>query len=174
MERMEKIIRKGAKQLTEDRRSRSYRERSGAGIYFARSLEIVAIALAYLERSRVVRFITAKLSMDTVVEVTARFGRTAGHRLSTILALFVAEPKLLAVVITGFLIIVNLIMWVVGMLRHPSGHHRRHDRGMPFPGTPTAHDAPEELRRSPRPGYLSLPAFILCLAVICGLLYFFG
>ena len=190
----------------EDRRSFYYKGKSRAGIYFARSLEIIAIAMVYLERSRAARFIAAKLSMSTVVEVTSHFGAKAGHRLSTVLALFVAEPKLLAVLITGILIAVNLVLWLLGMFLHRSHHPRRHGGRPPVHGKACGYkDLPEEdfqkeplpagawqepdhysdaadppprspelPRRTFRPGFFSLPAFILCLSAICVLLYFFG
>ncbi|MBR2259061.1 MAG: hypothetical protein IJ899_17385 [Blautia sp.] len=76
---------------------------------FTYSLEVLAVSLSYLERSRIVRFITAKLTLDTVVEVTAHFGRDAGHRLSTVLAMLTAEPYLIAVVLTGIFLVLNFV-----------------------------------------------------------------
>lgn len=142
------------------------RKRSRAGIYFARSLELIAIALAYLEKSRLVRFVTAKLSMSAVVEVTARFGRDAGHRLSTFLSLIVAEPRLLAVIITGILLIVNLVIWLTGLLQSQSrrSRHRRAEMTRMAP-------APEPKAAS-GPGPLSGLIFILCLAVVSALLFY--
>ena len=143
----------------EDRRDyHHYRERSRAGVYFARSLELLAIALAYLEKSRLVRFITAKLSMDAVVEVTARFGRSAGHRLSTFLSLIVAEPRLLAVIITGILLVVNLVVWLAGLFKNRRRHGRYSQRSMPGPA---------------KSGRFSGLLFILCLAVFSALFFIF-
>ena len=150
----------------EDRyRYRRRRERSRAGIYFARSLELLAIALAYLEKSRLVRFITAKLSMSAVVEVTARFGRNAGHRLSTFLSLIVAEPRLLAVIITGILLIVNLVVWLVGLIQNQQRRRRYSRRTMP---------PPQDDRTSENPGNLSGLLFILCLALVSALFFCLG
>lgn len=150
----------------EDRyRYRRPRERSRAGIYFARSLELLAIALAYLEKSRLVRFITAKLSMSAVVEVTARFGRNAGHRLSTFLSLIVAEPRLLAVIITGILLIVNLVVWLVGLIQNQQRRRRYSGRTMP---------PPQDDRTSEKPGNLSGLLFILCLALVSALFFCLG
>lgn len=184
----------------EDRyRYRRPRERSRAGIYFARSLELLAIALAYLEKSRLVRFITAKLSMSAVVEVTARFGRNAGHRLSTFLSLIVAEPRLLAVIITGILLIVNLVVWLVGLIQNQQRRRRYSRRTMPpysqaeagaysysahmadadafrmaEPAEPHQADRPSERKSSSTPYNLSGLLFILCLALVSALFFCLG
>ena len=79
--------------------------------------EILAIAVSFLQRSRIARFITAKLGMDTVVEVTRYFGPDAGHGLSTVLAAVIAEPKLIAVLVTVIIVLCNIVIHIVLLLQ---------------------------------------------------------
>ncbi len=106
------------------------KHRAHAARVYLRGLEILAIALSYLESSRIARFITAKLSMGAVVEVTARMGRDAGHHLSSFLAVLVAEPKLIALIVAGVLLVLEFIGFVVRRARRGSEHrpHRPHGR----------------------------------------------
>ena len=89
---------------------------------FVRVMEILLIALSYFERSYIVRFLSAKISMDVIVEVTARFGRDPGHRPSTVMAVIVAEPRLIAVIVTGIILVLELIVLIC---RHLFCRHRR-------------------------------------------------
>lgn len=85
--------------------------------HFARNLvltiEVLAIVLSVLERSRIARFLSAKITLDLVVEVTDRFGKAAGHRLSTIIAAIVAEPLIIAYVLAGTLLVIDLIVLLI-------------------------------------------------------------
>lgn len=101
------------------------RKKHHAGRIFRRIMELIAIALSFLGRSRIARFLTAKASMDIVVEVTAVLGRDAGHRLSTFFAFLAAEPALIAVFVTIVVLLVELILWVIGRLR-PDRRRRPH------------------------------------------------
>ena len=89
---------------------------------FLHTLELIAVALAFLEGNAIARFLVAKVGMDTVVEVTHRFGRSAGRSVSTFLAAIVAEPRLIAVIVAGFFIVLHLLAWGVRSARL----HRMH------------------------------------------------
>ena len=91
---------------------------------WVRLLEILAVALSFLQRSRIARFLSAKLSMGAVVEVTARFGRSAGHRLSTVLAAIVAEPRLIVIIVIGVILIGELIAWIVRQILRRSRYNK--------------------------------------------------
>ena len=78
-----------------------------------RVLEVMAIALAFLGHSRIARFLSAKVTMDVLVEVSVRFGAPAGHFLSTIIAAVIAEPLLIAYVVTGIIVGLNLLVFLV-------------------------------------------------------------
>ena len=91
--------------------------RSHARIVFLRVMELLSIALSFLYRSRIARFITTKISMDIVVEVTAVFGKDAGHRLSTFLALLTAEPALIAVFVTALILVLEMLFWIIRRAR---------------------------------------------------------
>ena len=95
------------------------RRERGTGIRrtFFYSLEILTVGLSYLERSRLARFITTKVTLDTVVEVTARFGKDAGHRLSTVLAALTAEPYIIAVALTVLFLLIDFISILAGRSR---------------------------------------------------------
>ena len=99
------------------------RKKSHAGRIFLRVLEILAVILSYLESSRIARFITAKLSMDLVVETTHRLGPQAGHSLSTFLAAIVAEPRLIALIVVILILLLELVALLIRRLgRHPREH----------------------------------------------------
>ena len=72
---------------------------------WVRALEITLIVVSFLERNQIARFISAKLGLDFVVEVTSRFGAPAGHRLSSWIAVIIAEPRLIAVIVTGIVFV---------------------------------------------------------------------
>ncbi len=95
---------------------------------FARNLvrvmEVMVVVLSVLGRSRIARFLSTKITLDVVVEVTDKFGAAAGHRLSTFIAAIVAEPMIVAYAVAGFLVIVNLLVIVLRRVRRKS-HHRR-------------------------------------------------
>ena len=83
---------------------------------FVSLLEVIAVAVSFLAGSRIARFLTAKVSMDVIVEVTDRFGPAAGHNLSTLLASIVAEPRLIAVFVIIVLVVFNIIFWLISRL----------------------------------------------------------
>ena len=78
-----------------------------------RCLEVLALVLSILGRSRIARFLSTKVTLDVVVEVTDKFGARAGHRLSTFIAAVVAEPMIVAYVVAGVLVVVNLLVLLV-------------------------------------------------------------
>ena len=90
-------------------------------------LEILAIVLSFLGRNAIARFLAAKFGLSVVVEVTSRFGADAGHRLSSFVALLIAEPRLIAVIVTGIIVLFHAIAWIISLLRGPKHrpHHRR-------------------------------------------------
>lgn len=94
---------------------------------FLHMLEILAIVLSFLGRNAIARFLAAKLGLSVVVEVTSRFGADAGHRLSSFVALLIAEPRLIAVIVTGIIVLLHMIAWVISRLRHSGRrpHNRR-------------------------------------------------
>ena len=94
------------------RRPGQRRRRSKAGLMYLHAAELIAVAVSFLASSRIARFLVAKLTMDTVVEVTDRFGADAGHTLSGFLALIVAEPKMIAVVVAGVFLVLNAVIWL--------------------------------------------------------------
>ena len=98
------------------RRRRPRRRRSRTAFIFARLLEITAVVVSFLAGSRIARFLTAKVSMDVLVEVTDRFGPRAGHSLSTLMAAIVAEPRLIAVILIGVFVICHFVAWIVRRL----------------------------------------------------------
>ena len=91
---------------------------------FWRCLEIVAIAVSFLGRNAIARFLAAKVGLDFTVEVTAAFGRDAGHKVSTIVALIVAEPRLIAVLVAGIFLIIELVFWILRMVFRGVAHPR--------------------------------------------------
>ena len=93
--------------------------KSHAGKVFARILELVIIGLSFFERSYIVRFLTAKLSMDVLVEITAHFGPVVGHQVSSLLAAIVAEPRLVAVIVTGIILLLELLVGIFRMIFRP-------------------------------------------------------
>ena len=90
---------------------------------FARNLvrvmEVLAIVISILERSRIARFLSTKVTLDVLVEVTDKFGADAGHRLSTFIAAVVADPMIVAYVVAGFLVFLNLVVFLIRRLRTP-------------------------------------------------------
>ena len=80
-------------------------------------LEILAIVLSFLGRNAIARFLAAKLGLSVVVEVTSRFGADAGHRLSSFVALLIAEPRLIAVIVTGIIVLLHAIAWFISLMR---------------------------------------------------------
>lgn len=92
------------------------------GIIFLRVAELVVIGVSLFEGSHIVRFLTAKITMDVVVEITARFGPGVGHQVSAILASIVAEPKLIAVFVTFAILIIEVFIMLIRLLFA----HRRH------------------------------------------------
>ena len=90
-------------------------------IIFLRVAELVVIGVSLFEGSHIVRFLTAKITMDVVVEITARFGPGVGHQVSTILASVVAEPKLIAVFVTCAILILEVFIMLI---RLPFAHRR--------------------------------------------------
>ena len=103
------------------------KKKTRAGRIFVRVVELLAIALSFLGRSQIARFLTAKVSMDVLVEVTDRFGPKAGHRLSTVMALIVAEPHIIALAVTGIILVLELVYLVIHLIRN-RGRHRKHRR----------------------------------------------
>ncbi len=89
---------------------------------FRHALEIIAVGLSYFQSSYNVRFLTAKVSMDVLVEVTARFGANSGHALSTVMAALVAEPRLIAVGLAAVLLLIELF---ASIGKAVSRHRRR-------------------------------------------------
>ena len=93
------------------------KKKTKSGIIFLRVMEVLAIALSYFQSSAIVAFLTTKVMMDATVAITARFGADAGYRASAIfsgiLASFVAEPRLIAVVITAVILLVNGIVLII-------------------------------------------------------------
>ena len=82
-----------------------------------RVLEVMAIVLGFLANSRIARFLSAKVTMDVLVEVSVRFGAPTGHFLSTVIAAVIAEPLIIAYGITGVIIAGNLIVFLIKSLR---------------------------------------------------------
>ena len=95
----------------EDRRLRRRTRR-----IFLRCVELIAIAVSFLGRNAIARFLAAKAGLDLVVEVTARFGADTGHRLSTIVAAIIAEPRLIAVIVVLFFLICHLLAWLIRLI----------------------------------------------------------
>ncbi len=91
--------------------------RGRAKRHYLWALQIVLVVISYLGRSSIARFLTAKLGLSAVVEVTDRFGKSAGHHLSTVISVFIAEPRLIAVAVAGILLVIDLIVFVVGRIR---------------------------------------------------------
>ena len=78
-----------------------------------RVLEILAIVLAFLGNSRIARFLSAKVTMDVLVEVSVRFGAPAGHFLSSVIAAVIAEPLIIAYGITGVIVAIHLLVLLI-------------------------------------------------------------
>ncbi len=94
--------------------------------HFARNtalvLEGLVLVLSVLERSRIARFLSTKVILDLVVEVTDKFGAAAGHRLSTGIAAIVAEPMIIVYIVAGLLTVINLLVF---LLRKPRRRRKR-------------------------------------------------
>ena len=104
----------------------SFRRR--AKRHYLWALQLLAVGLSYLGRSRIVRFITAKLGLSFVVEVTDRFGAPAGHRISTFISALIAEPRLIALVLAGIFLAIDLIIILVRSAGRRRHHHHTHHR----------------------------------------------
>ena len=98
--------------------------KSHAGKVFARILELVVIGISFFERSYIVRFLSAKLSMDVLVEITAHFGPGVGHQVSSLLAAIVAEPRLVAVIATGIILVIELLASLLRLIFRPRRAYR--------------------------------------------------
>lgn len=96
---------------------RNRRKSSSFARTLVRVLEILAIFLSFLNCSRIARFLSAKITMDVLVEVTDKFGASAGHFLSTVIAAIVAEPLIIAYVVTGLIVLINLLVMLVRKIR---------------------------------------------------------
>ena len=96
--------------------SQGRKPKGKAGTVFVLLLEVGAVVASFLASSSIARFLTAKITMDVVVEVTARFGKEAGHALSNVLAMIVAEPRIIAVIVAGFILFLNFIVWLIRKL----------------------------------------------------------
>ena len=103
----------------ERKRREAQLKKTRGGKIFLRIAELLTIGLSFLASSRIARFITAKLTMDTVVEVTAHFGPAVGHRLATILAAIAAEPLLIAAAVTGIILLLEFIALVIRAITRP-------------------------------------------------------
>ncbi|MBQ8304975.1 MAG: hypothetical protein IJX90_01960 [Blautia sp.] len=101
----------------DDKIERHRHKKSAFSRYFVRTLEVLAIVLSFLGRSRIARFLSTKITLDVVVEVTDKFGAAAGHRLSTFIAAIVAEPLIIAYVVTGVIVAINLLALLIRKLR---------------------------------------------------------
>lgn len=95
---------------------------------FFRIVEILAVILSFLAGSEIARFISAKVTMDVLVEITARFGAGAGHRVSSLVALIVAQLRIIAVIVAGLFIICHLIAWIFRSVRRGWRRRRGHRR----------------------------------------------
>ena len=102
-----------------------HRETSFSRI-LVRTLEIMAVILSFLGSSRIARFLSAKVTMDVLVEVTDKFGARAGHWLSTVIAAIIAEPLIIAYVVSGVIIFANLLALLIRALKRR--HRRKHGR----------------------------------------------
>ena len=89
------------------------RKKSKAGLIFLRVMEVMAIGLSYFQGNAIVRFLTTKVVMDATVEVTARYGKEAGHMVATVLAAVVAEPRLIALGVTILILAANGIALII-------------------------------------------------------------
>ena len=88
-----------------------------SAVIFLRVMEVLTVGTSFLASSRIARFLTAKITMDVVVEVTDRFGKNVAHALTTTLAMIVAEPRIIAFTVTGVILGLNAIVWSVRGIR---------------------------------------------------------
>ena len=88
---------------------KSKREKTLFRRKLAWTIEILVVVLAVLARSRIARFLSTKITLDLVVEVTDKLGPEAGHRLSTVIAAIVAEPLIVAYIVAGIFVVVNIL-----------------------------------------------------------------
>ena len=109
-------------------RDRRPGRKTRAGRVFVYIVELLAIAISFLGRSQIARFLTAKVGMDVLVEVTDRFGRDAGHRLSTVIAFIVAEPHIIAVVVAGIIVVLEFVFWLFHAIKGRKRHGKRRRR----------------------------------------------
>ena len=101
------------------------REKRKSVRIFLRVMELVAIAASFLARSSIARFVVAKLSGDVIVEVTARFGRDAGHALTTVMAAIMAKPEIIGFVVTGVILVIDLLVTCCMTVRRRRRRRRR-------------------------------------------------
>lgn len=109
----ERPVKESAMARYEDRIEKQKTKKSHFARNLVLTLEALAIVLSVLGRSRIARFLSAKATLGLVVEVTDRFGKAAGHRLSTIIAAIVAEPLIIAYVLAGILVVIDLIVLLI-------------------------------------------------------------
>ena len=103
-------------ELHRDKRMEATRARTRMKRTFVGTAETVAVGAAFLGSNTIARFLAAKVSLDIVVEVTARFGPQAGHNLSTLLAAVIAEPRLIAAIAAGFFLVVDGLFFIAGKI----------------------------------------------------------
>ena len=108
--------------------ARPEKRKSKAGKIFVRTLEVLAIGGSYFTSSRLARFFTTKVVLDIQTEITVHFGRDAGHQMATVLAAIVAEPRIIAAVVTGVILFINLIAF---LCRKIGGRRRRRKHNPP-------------------------------------------
>lgn len=99
-------------------RGNQTKKKSSFSATLIRVLELMAVILSFLGSSHIARFLSAKVTMDLLVEVTDKFGASAGHTLSTVIAAVIAEPMIIAYVVTGVIIFFNILALMIGKIRN--------------------------------------------------------
>ena len=112
----EYIMRRDGKKITAQEDPRLRRSVAVKALFF-RATELTLIGVSFVGSSYIARFLVAKVSMDTLVEITDRFGPTAGHMVATILSVIVAEPRILAVIVAGVLVVIEVAVRLIRLGR---------------------------------------------------------
>ena len=104
-------------------------KKSRAGLIFLRVIELIAIGTSFLSSHFLATYIFEWLDGFILIEVTDRFGREAALKFNTwyagVKAAIIARPEIIAFVVTGVILGINVIVWLVRLIRMSLRRGRR-------------------------------------------------
>ena len=96
---------------------------------FLRVLEVIAICTSFLSSHFMATYIFEWLDGFILIEVTARFGRETALKFNTwyagVKASIIARPEIIAVVITGIILVINVFVWTGRGIRKAASRNKR-------------------------------------------------